>query len=186
MNSLASEKQKRSPASSPVGDTVIRPAAASFIKSIVRTALATLCCSFFATGPAHGQSDVADAPSASGRVPPSPVILTSGTYRGVWRDEDGKTGETTIVIDVDGQSVTGKLSVSGVSKYSGDRIRGDLAENADGALEFEFKTRDGMWKSKAVYDGQLLIGAFYYEFQDRRVQKLIKGEWAAEKVADDT
>lgn len=92
----------------------------------------------------------------------------------------------TIVVDVDEDSFTGKLTISGVQKYSGDRIRGKIGEDDNGALAVDFKTRDGMWKSKAVYDGQLLIGSFYYEFQQKRVQKLLKGEWAAQKVLDST
>lgn len=184
MNILASEIQKRRPASAPVGASVVRPAAANFIKSIIRTALAALCCSFFATGPAHGQSDGTDAQSVPMRKLASPVTLASGTYQGVWRDEDGRTGESTIVLNIDGQSVKGKMTVSGVEKYSGDRIYGKIVENDDGALGLEFKTRDGMWKSKAVFDGQLLIGTFYYEFQQKRIQRLVKGEWAAQWVAD--
>jgi hypothetical protein len=186
MNSYASEKQKRSPAFSPVSEAVIRPAAARFMQSIIGTALATLCCSLFAIGPAWGQSEGTDSETASMKKLASPAILAPGTYQGVWRDEDGRTGETTIVIEVDGDSFTGKLSVSGVRKYSGDRIRGKIGEDDNGALTVDFKTRDGMWKSKAVYDGQLLIGSFYYEFQQKRVQKLIKGEWAAQKVPEDT
>ena len=115
---------------------------------------------------------------------PSPVTLASGTYQGVWRDEDGRTGDCTTVLDIDGQSIKGKLAVSGVKKYSGDRISGKTVENDDGTLGVEFKTRDGMWKSKAIFDGQLLIGTFYYEFQDRRIQRMIKGEWAAQRVPD--
>ncbi len=70
--------------------------------------------------------------------------------------------------------------------YSGDKIRGNTVENDDGTMSVEFKTRDGKWKSKGIFDGQLLIGTFFYEFQDRRVQRLRKGEWAAQRVSDDT
>ncbi len=186
MNILASEKQKRSTASAPVGESVVLPAPVSFIKSIIRTVLATLCCSFFAVGPAHGQSDGTDAQSAAMQNLASPATPASGTYQGVWRDENGLTGECITVLSIDGQSISGKLSVSGVDKYSGDRIRGKTVENDDGTLGLEFKTRDGKWKSKAVFDGQLLIGTFYYEFQQRRIQRLVKGEWAAQRVPDDT
>lgn len=108
--------------------------------------------------------------------------MTSGTYQGVWRDEDGASGETRVVLDVDGQSIKGKLMLTGIRKYSGDRISGKTEANADGTLNIEFKTRDGNWKAKAVYDGQIIVGTYFYEFLDRRVQKLVKGEWAAQPV----
>ena len=186
MNILASEKQKRSTASAPVGESIVRPAPVSFIKSNIRVVLATLCCSFFAVGPAHGQSDGTDAQSAAMQKLASPATLASGTYEGIWRDEDGLTGASLIVLKIDGQSISGKLTVFGVDKYSGDRIRGKTFENDDGTLGIEFKTRDGKWKSTAVFDGQLLIGTYYYEFLYRRVQRLVKGEWAAQRVPDDT
>jgi hypothetical protein len=59
-----------------------------------------------------------------------------------------------------------------------------VAAKDDGTLSVEFKTRDGKWKSKAVFDGQLLVGTYFYTFQDRRVQKIVKGEWAAQQVPD--
>ena len=186
MNIIAQEKQKRSTATAPVDDSVVRPAAVRSIKLIITTVLTTLCCSFFATGPAHGQSDGTDAQSAAIQVPPSPVILPSGNYQGIWRDEDEQTGEWIAALKVDGQSITGRLRLSGVEDYSGDKIRGKTVENDDGQMIVEIKTRDGKWKSKAIFDGQLLIGTFYYEFQDRRVQKLRKGEWAAQRVPDDS
>jgi len=186
MNTLALEKQKRSTASAPVGKSVVRPAAVRSIKPIMRTVLAILCCSFFAIGPAHGQSDGTDAQPATLKKLPSPVILFSGNYQGVWRDENGATGEWFAVLKVDGQSISGKLSLSSVGQYSGDKIRGKTFENDDGTMGVEFKTRDGKWKSKAVFDGQLLIGTFYYKSQRRRVQELRKGEWAAQRVPDDS
>ena len=118
MNILASEKQKRSTASAPVGESVVRPAPVSFIKSIIRIVLATLCCSFFAVGPAHGQSDGTDAQSAAMQKLASPATLASGTYEGIWRDEDGLTGACLTVLKIDGQSISGKLTVFGVDKYS--------------------------------------------------------------------
>jgi len=186
MYSYASEKQKRSAASSPVSESVDSNGAASFTTSIFRTALAAFCCSLFAIGPAHGQSDGTGAQPATVQQAASPITLDSGTYQGIWRDENGRSGPTTIVIDVKGDSFTGELAVDGVQKYSGDRIRGKIETDDDGAVSVEFKTRDGMWKSKATYDGQLLIGSYYYEYQQKRVQKLVKGEWAAQKVPDTT
>jgi hypothetical protein len=186
MNILALEKQKRSTASAPVGDSVIRPAAASSIKSIMRTVLAILCCSFFAIGPAHGQSDETDAQPATLKKIPSPMTLFSGNYQGVWRDENGATGEWFAKLDVEGESIRGELSLTNVGQYSGDKIRGKTFENDDGTMGVEFKTRDGKWKSKAIFDGQLLIGTFYYTSQSRRVQELRKGEWAAQRVPDDS
>ena len=194
MNILVLVKQKRSTASAPVGDSVvrvsgirtsvIRPAAVSSVKSIMRTVLAALCCSFFVTGPAHGQSDGVEAPSAPVLVKPSPVILPSGTYQGIWRNEKGVTGEWLAELDIDGESIKGRLTIAGVDKYSGDKIRGKTFENDDGTMGVEFKTRDGKWKSKAIFDGQLLMGTYDYEYADRRGKKLIKGEWAAQRLPD--
>jgi hypothetical protein len=186
MNIFVLEKRNRGTTSVPVGEAVVRPANLSCSKSIIKTVLAALCCSFFAIGPAHGQTEGADPPSAPIRVLPSPVILPPGTYQGVWRDDAGLTGEWRAVLKVDGKSITGKLMVYGVEDYSGDKIRGKTVENEDGTLGVEFKTRDRKWKSKAIFDGQFLIGTFYYEFQDRRIQRLRKGEWAAQRVSDDT
>jgi len=186
MNILALEEQKRRTASAALGESIIRPAAASSIKSIMRTVLAILCCSFFAIGPAHGQSDETDAQPAAPTKIPSPMTLFSGNYQGVWRDENGVTGEWLAELDVEGESIKGKLSLTNVGQYSGDKIRGKTFENDDGTMGVEFKTRDGKWKSKAVFDGQLLIGTFYYKSQGRRVQELRKGEWAAQRVPDDS
>jgi len=116
----------------------------------------------------------------------SPAILPSGTYQGVWRDENGVTGQWVTELDIDGQSIKGKMTVYGVKKYSGDKIRGSTFENDDGTLGLEFKTRDGKWRSKAVFDGQLLIGTYSYEFLDRRVERIVKGDWAAQRMPDDS
>ena len=184
MNILALEIQKRSTAFATAGDSIDRPAAASPIKSSIRTVLAALCCSFFVAGPAHAQTEGPDAPSAPIRVLPSPVTLPPGTYHGVWRDEDGLTGEWHAELDIDDTSIKGRLKVYGVEDYSGDKIRGKTVENDDGTLGVEFKTRDGKWKSKGIFDGQLLMGTFNYEYPTRRGKKLIKGEWAAQRVPD--
>ena len=184
MNILALEKQKRSMASAPVGGSIVRPASVSSVKSVIRIVLAVLCCSFFIAGPTHGQSDGTEAQSAAIRVLPSPVILGSGNYQGVWRDENGLNGEWRGELQIEGQSVKGKLRLSGVEDYSGDKIRGKTVENDDGTMSVEFKTRDGKWKSKAIFDGQLLIGTFSYEISGRRGKRLIKGEWAAQAVPD--
>jgi hypothetical protein len=184
MNILALEIQKRSTAFAPVGVSVDQPAAVSSIKSIIRTVLVALCCSFFATGPAHAQSDGPDAPAAPIRVLPSPVILPPGTYQGIWRDEDGLTGEWHAKLDIDDTSIKGRLKLYGVEDYSGDKIRGKTVENDDGTLGVEFKTRDGKWKSKGIFDGQLLMGTYNYEYPTRRGKKLIRGEWAAQRVPD--
>jgi len=154
------------------------------MKSAIGIVLATLCCSIFVTEPAYSQSDRTDPPSKPVQILASPVTLASGTYQGVWRDEDGTAGEWLAELEIDGQSIKGRLKILGVDKYSGDRIRGSTEENDDGTLSLDFKTRDGMWRSKAVFDGQLLIGTFYYKFQQRRVQRLRKGEWAAQRVPD--
>lgn len=189
MNILALVKQKQSTAFAPVGDSVerpsiMRPAAVSSIKSTIRTVLAALCCSFFITGPAHAQSDSVEAPPAPVLVKPSPVILTSGTYQGIWRNEKGVSGALTAELEIDGESIKGKLSIGGVDKYTGDKIRGKTVENDDGTMGVEFKTRDGKWKSKGIFDGQLLMGTYSYEYADRRGKKFIKGEWAAQGVPD--
>ena len=186
MKILVLEKRNRGTISVPFGEPVARPTIPGFSQSIIKTVLAALCCSFFVIGPAHGQPNAADEQSDPIRVLPSPVILPPGTYQGVWRDEAGLAGEWRAVLTVDGKSIKGKLTLYGVEDYSGDKIRGKTVENEDGTLGVEFKTRDGKWRSKAIFDGQLLIGTFFYEFQDRRVQRLLKGEWAAQRVSDDT
>ena len=112
------------------------------------------------------------------------MILASGEYEGVWRSTDGESNALLAVLTVDGESIAGKLKLFGLEDYSGDRIRGKIEQNEDGSLSVEFKTRDGKWRSKAVFDGQLLIGTYMYEFQDRRVQKLVKGEWAAQRASE--
>lgn len=185
MNILASKiHNKRSPA--PVGHSMARPTAASFIKSIMQTVPAILFCALFVAGSAHGQSDGTESQSVAPPKLASPVTLTSGNYQGIWRDEEGVTGEWHAKFDIDDQSIKGTLKIYGVDKYSGDKIRGSTEENADGTLSLDFKTRDGFWKSKAIFDGQLLIGTFQYEFQQRRVQRILKGEWAAQKVPETT
>jgi hypothetical protein len=184
MNILASEKQKRSTASNPVNKSIARPGAVSSIKSRVRTFSAAFCMSVLAVGPVPAKAGGSDAQSAEAQNVSSTVALSSGTYHGVWRDEDGKSGETRAIFDVNGDSIKGKLTLAGVKDYSGDRINGKVAANDDGTLSVEFKTRDGKWKSKAVFDGQLLVGTYFYTFQDRRVQKIVKGEWAAQQVPD--
>lgn len=183
MTNFASKNRKWSRASIDVAKqkSIIQPANADSTRSIFHTVLAVLSASMVVSGPVSAQDDA--SPDETQEITGT-VFLASGTYQGVWRDEDGKSGEAITVLDINGESIKGKLTVSGVSKYSGDRISGKTETNDDGTLSLEFKTRDGKWKSKAVFDGQLLVGTFYYEFQDRRVQKIVKGEWAAQQVAD--
>lgn len=182
MYNVASENKNWSRTS--ISKSIIRPATINSIRSFVRTVVAAFSVSVLLAGPLHAQEDGTEEQSAETQEITGTVFLASGTYQGVWRDEDGKSGETITVLDIDGESIKGKLSVSGVKKYSGDRISGKAVTNDDGTLSLEFKTRDGKWKSKAVFDGQLLVGTFYYKFQDRRVQKVVKGEWAAQHVVD--
>lgn len=184
MNIFALIKIKRGTAFATVTDSGARQAAVSSIQSIIRTVLPALCCSFFISGPAHGQSDGVEAPPAPALVKPSPVILSSGAFQGVWRDEKGVSGGLTAELEIDGESIQGKLSIGGVDKYTGDKIRGKIFENDDGTLGIEFKTRDGKWKSKGIFDGQLLMGTYSYEYADRRGKKFVKGEWAAQGVPD--
>lgn len=183
MTNFASKNRKWGRASIFVSNhkSIIRPATVNSTKSFFRTVLAALSFSIAVPGLVYAQDDAAPGET---REITGTVFLASGTYQGIWRDEDGKTGDAITVLDIDGKSVKGKLTVSGVSKYSGDRISGKTEANDDGTLSIEFKTRDGKWKSKGVFDGQLLVGTFYYEFQDRRVQKIVKGEWAAQQVTD--
>ncbi len=186
MNILSLEIQIRGMASALVGDLVVRPAAVSSIKSIIRTVLAILCCSFLVIGPVRGQSDGTDIQPPAMQKLASPVTLASGTYQGIWRDEDGLTGQWLGQLKVDGQSIKGKMTVVSVEDYSGDKISGKTLENDDGTMGVEFKTRDRKWKSKGVFDGQLLMGTYSYEISGRRGKKLIKGEWAAQRVPDDS
>jgi len=173
-------------ASALVGDSVVRPAAVSSTKSIIRTVLAILCCSFLVIGPVRGQSDGTDIQPPAMQKLASPVTLASGTYQGIWRDEDGQTGQWLGDLDINGQSIKGKMKVLSVEDYSGDKIRGKTLDNDDGTMGVEFKTRDGKWKSKGVFDGQLLMGTYSYEISGRRGKKLVKGEWAAQRVPDDS
>jgi hypothetical protein len=116
----------------------------------------------------------------------SPVTLASGTYQGIWRDEDGLSGQWLGELNVDGQSIKGRMTLVGVEDYSGDKISGKTLENDDGSMAVEFRTRDRKWKSKGVFDGQLLMGTYSYEILGRRGKKLVKGEWAAQRVPDDS
>lgn len=169
-----------------VGESLVRPAAVSSVKSFIRTVLAILGCSFLVIGPVRGQSDGADIQAPAMQKLASPVTLASGTYQGIWRDEDGVTGQWVGDLDIDGQSIKGKMKLFGVEDYSGDKIRGKTLENDDGSMGVEFKTRDGKWRSKGVFDGQLLMGTYSYEISGRRGKKLVKGEWAAQRVPDDS
>ena len=186
MNNLSLEIQIRGMASALVGDSVVRPAAVSSSKSIIRTVLAILCCSFLVIGPVRGQSDGTDIQPPAMQKLASPVTLASGTYQGIWRDEDVLTGQWLGQLNVDGQSIKGKMTVVSVEDYSGDKISGKTLENDDGTMGVEFKTRDRKWKSKGVFDGQLLMGTYSYEISGRRGKKLIRGEWAAQRVPDDS
>jgi len=184
MHILAAEEPKRGAALALVCESIMQPLAGSRIRSINRIALVLLCCSFFAIGPAYSQSDATAAPTAPPPILPSPVTLPSGTYQGVWRDEGGLSGGAVIELVIDGNSIKGTLKLVGVEDYSGDKIRGRTMDNVDGTLGVEFKTRDGFWKTTAIFDGQLLVGSYDYKFYERRVQQLVRGEWAAQRVPD--
>lgn len=182
MHILASEKQEWSTVFSRVGGSFCQPVAAGSFTSVIRASLATLCFSILISWPVAALAE--EPVSNESQEATTLLILASGQYQGVWRNEDGKSNALLAVLTVDGLSITGKLTLVGVKKYSGDRIRGKIEQNDDGSLTVELKTRDGKWKSKAVFDGQLLVGTYMYEFQDRRVQKLIKGEWAAQRTSE--
>ena len=152
----------------------------SFIKSTAYSFLVALCVVSLACVPlsveaeesSGGQSDTAT----------TLLVLASGTYQGVWRDEAGANNALLLELNVDGDSVRGELTLIGVEDYSGDRIRGSLEQNDDGSVSVEFRTRDGMWRAKGIFDGQLLVGTYRYEFQDGRIQKVVRGEWAAQRA----
>ena len=182
MHILASEKQERSTVFSRVGGSFRQPVAVCSFTSDIRASLAVLCFSILVSWPVAAQTE--EPESNESQEATTLLILASGKYQGVWRSENGMSNALLMVLTVDGQSIAGKLTLVGVEDYSGDRIRGKIEQNDDGSLSVKFKTRDGKWRSKAVFDGQLLIGTYMYEFQDRRVQKLVKGEWAAQRTSE--
>ncbi len=178
MHIFGAKKQEGSAVFSRVGGSFRRLVAVCSFTSIIRASLATLCFSILFSWPVAAQAEEPESQEST-----TLLILTSGEYQGVWRSEDDDSNALLVVITVDDQSISGKLTLVGVEDYSGDRIRGKIEQNDDGSLGVEFKTRDGKWRSKAVFDGQLLVGTYLYEFQDRRVQKLVKGEWAAQRTS---
>lgn len=177
MNIHASELQIRSTATALVGGSAIRPGAVSSIKSIVRTVLAAFCISSFVFGPAAAMAEEAQEPTTL-------QVLASGQYQGVWRDQNGESNALLVDFNIKGARIRGKLVVIGVEDYSGDKIRGSIEQNEDGTLTVEFETRDRFWKSKAIFDGQLLVGTYIYEFNRRGSNHLLKGEWAAQRAGD--
>ena len=109
--------------------------------------------------------------------------LPSGNYRGVWQTEDGLTGDKIIVLDVDGESVSGELRMYGVADgYTGDDITGSVENNGDGTLSVELRTKDGKFRASGIFNGEILVGNYDYRTRDRIRQKRTNGEWAAQFV----
>lgn len=173
----ASEFQKRSTATALVSGPATRPGAVSSFLSSVSKCLAAFFISSFVFGPAAALAEEAQEPTTL-------QVLASGQYQGIWRDESGESNALLVDFNIDGQSIRGKLTVIGVEDYSGDKIRGTIEQNEDGTLTVEFQTRDRFWKSKAIFDGQLLVGTYIYEFNRRGSNHLLKGEWAAQRAGD--
>ena len=182
MRILTSEVQERSTIFSRVSGSFRQPVAVCPFTSVIRASLAALCFSILVSWPVSAQSG--ESESDESQESTTLLILASGEYQGVWQNENGENNALLATFTVDGQSISGKLKLFGVDDYSGDRIRGRIEQNDDGSLSVEFRTRDRKWEAKGVFDGQLLIGTYMYEFQDRRVQKLIRGEWAAQRTSE--
>ena len=160
-----------------MGGSATRPVAVSSAKVILRAVLAAFCISGFVFLPISAHAEEAQEATTL-------LILASGQYQGVWQDENGESNALLADFKIDDLSIKGDLTLIGVEDYSGDKIRGKIEQNDDGTLSIEIKTRDGFWRGKANFDGQLLVGTYTYKFMDRRVRRLLKGEWAAQRAGD--
>ncbi len=182
MHIVASEVQERSTVFSRVGGSFRQSVAVCSFTSILRASLAALCFSILVSSPVAAQAE--EPESTESQEANTLLTLASGEYQGVWQNEDGESNALLATLTVDGQSISGKLKLIGVEDYSGDRIRGKTRQNDDGSLSIEFRPRDRKWIATGVFDGQVLVGTYTYKFQDRRVQKLVKGEWAAQRTSE--
>lgn len=138
------------------------------------------CLSFFVVAIGHGAPEEANSNESAVADDSGQVELTTGTYSGTWESRDGRTGQTVLTLEVQGQKIIGHLAFWG-GRYAGDDVSGKLLSSDDGSLKIEFNTNDKSMKSKAVFDGQTLTASYRYKYLVGRNRKSERGNWTLER-----
>ena len=131
----------------------------------------------------HGAPDDADSKESAKAEDSGKVELITGSYTGTWESRDGRTGQTILTLEVQGQKIVGHLAFWG-GRYAGDDVAVKILSSDDGALKIEFKTRDGKLKSKAEFDGQSLTATYRYKYMVGRNRETERGDWTLESPAN--
>jgi len=106
--------------------------------------------------PVGGQTDTVDPKGGS----------IAGTYSGVWQSNGGHSGVALLTIAVDGNSVKGKLMITGSPLgYTGDEFVGQVEEFSDGVSTVTLRTNDRKMKATAVFSGDDLLGDYSFRFR---------------------